>query len=230
MANIYSLTQEQVQERSFISRVYVWMSLGLLVTAVTAAFTASTPAMVQAIFGTRWTFIALIIAEFLLVMGLSAMVNRLSFAAAAGAFVVYSVLNGLTLSVIFLAYTASSIYLTFFVTAGTFGAMSVYGFVTRRDLTSVGNLCLMGLFGIIIGSVVNMFLANQMIYWITTYAGILIFVGLTAYDTQKIKQINESVDASSEQGKKLAIMGALALYLDFINLLLLLLRLFGRRR
>lgn len=230
MTNIYSLTQEQVQERTFINRVYVWMGLGLLLTAVMAAFTASTPSMVKAIFGTPMVFCGLLIAELAMVWGLSAMVGRLSFTAAAGAFVVYSVLNGLTLSVIFLAYTASSIYLAFFVTAGTFGLMSVYGIVTKRDLTSIGNLCFMGLIGIIIGSVVNMFLANQAIYWITTYVGIAIFVGLTAYHTQKIKSLSESVDAGSDEGKKMAVMGALALYLDFINLLLMLLRLLGRRR
>ena len=149
---------------------------------------------------------------------------------AAGLFYVYAILNGLTLSVVFLIYTKGSIATTFFVTAGTFAGMSAYGYITKRDLTSVGNFMMMGLFGLIIASVVNMFMRSEMIYWVTTYAGILIFVGLTAYDTQKIKELNVIGNAGTDEDHKEAIHGALILYLDFINLFLYLLRLLGRRR
>lgn len=133
------------------------------------------------------------------------------------------------MSVIFLAYTSASIASTFFVTAGTFGAMSLYGYFTKKDLTSIGNLCMMALLGLIIASVVNLFFDNELLYWITTYAGVLIFVGLTAYDTQKIKEMLHGQEVN-EDTQKFAIIGALKLYLDFINLFLYLLRLFGKRR
>jgi FtsH-binding integral membrane protein len=145
-------------------------------------------------------------------------------------FVGYSALTGLTLSVIFLVYTAESLATTFFVTAGTFGLMSAYGYVTKRDLTGLGSFLMMGLIGMVLASVVNMFFNNSTVYWITTYIGILIFVGLTAYDTQKIKQMSALGLEGGEMEQKGAIMGALRLYLDFINLFLLLLRLMGNRK
>jgi FtsH-binding integral membrane protein len=205
------------------------MSLGLLVTALVALYTASSPTAMQVIFGNRLLFYGLLIGELLMVGYLSVRVAKLSAATATTIFMAYSALNGVTLSAIFWVYTTESISSTFFVTAGTFGAMSAYGYVTRRDLSGLGSFCLMGLIGLIIASLVNLFLGSAMIYWITTYVGIIVFVGLTAYDTQKIKNLSTG-HAGSEEDRKGAIMGALALYLDFINLFLMLLRLFGRRR
>jgi hypothetical protein len=175
-------------------------------------------------------FYGLLIAELLLVITLSGAIQRLSASAATGFFLLYSALSGVTLAAIFVLYTQSSIASTFLVTAGTFGAMSIYGHVTRRDLTSWGSFLFMGLIGFLLASVVNMFLHSEMIYWVSTYCGILIFVGLTAYDTQKLKVLAMGGFASGEDRHKAAILGALRLYLDFINLFLLLLRVLGRRR
>lgn len=161
---------------------------------------------------------------------ISRAINRLSALTATGLFFLYSALTGATLSIVFIAYTAESLTTTFLITAGTFGAMSFYGLVTKRDLTSVGNLCFMGLIGVIIASVVNIFVQSTLIYTVTTYIGVLVFVGLTAYDTQKIKEMGPRLEEGSEAEQKGAILGALRLYLDFINLFLLLLRIFGRRR
>ena len=219
-----------MEERSFISRVYAWMFFALVITAVVSMWVASTPSVVQAIFSNSILFIVLILAEIGMVMGLAFAINKISAATATFMFVVYSALNGLTLSVIFVQFTTASLATTFFVTAGTFGVMSIYGYVTKRDLTTIGNLAFMALIGLIIGSVVNIFWRNPILYWVVTYVGILIFVGLVAYDTQKIKQMNARQWNDLEVEKKGAIMGALALYLDFINLFLLLLRIFGRRR
>ena len=149
---------------------------------------------------------------------------------ATGTFILYSGLNGITFSFIFLAYTASSITSAFMVTAGTFGAMSLYGYATKKDLTSWGSFLFMGLIGLVIASLVNMFLHNPALTWITTYAGVLIFVGLTAYDTQKIKMMNVLGNEGTDEDQKEAIIGALTLYLDFINLFLMILRIMGDRR
>ena len=157
-------------------------------------------------------------------------IHKLSRNAAIAAFLVYSVLNGLTMSVIFLAYTSNSIATTFYITAGTFAAMSFYGYTTKRDLTSIGNMAFMALIGIIIASVVNMFLQNEMMYWIISYLGVAIFVGLIAYDTQKLKEIGSRGFTSEDNMEKTSIMGALSLYLDFVNLFLFLLRIFGNRK
>ena len=223
------LTQAELDERTFISQVYLWMGTALVVTAVVAALVANDIAFVVRMFssGLVWVFF---IGEIGLVVALGALINRLSAPVATALFFGYSALNGVTLSVIFLAYTEASIASTFLVTAVTFGAMSIYGYTTKRDLTTIGNFLVMGLIGFLIASVVNIFLANEAIYWITTYAGILIFVGLTAYDTQKLKRIAVSVGADNEAARKASILGALRLYLDFINLFLLLLRVMGRRR
>jgi FtsH-binding integral membrane protein len=156
--------------------------------------------------------------------------RRMSSIGAGILFLAYAVTNGVTLACIFLMYTKSSIASTFFVSAGTFGAMSAYGYATKRDLTGLGSFCMMGLFGLIIASVVNLFLGSPMIYWLTTFMGVIVFVGLTAYDTQKIKQLNIIGNEGTDEDRKEAIHGALVLYLDFINLFLYLLRLFGRRR
>ena len=224
-----TLSHAELTQRGFISKVYGWMAFALAITAITAMLTVSTPALIMTIVRNRVLFFALILGELALVVYLSAAIQKMSAATATAVFMAYSVINGLTLSIIFLVYTAESIASTFFIAAGTFAAMSVYGYTTKRDLTSIGNLCVTALIGIIIASLVNMFFQNEMIYWITTYVGILIFVGLIAYDTQKIKAMG-LVGVTGDAERKGAIMGALALYLDFINLFLLLLRVFGRRK
>ncbi|MFN8294814.1 MAG: Bax inhibitor-1/YccA family protein [Chitinophagales bacterium] len=229
MQSQFSLDRVLAEQQDFITKVYGWMSLALVITGITAYLTATSQAVLEFIFGIPYMFMGLLIGEVLLVIGLSAMINKMSAATATFLFVLYSVVNGLTLSVIFLVYTQGSISLTFFVTALTFGVMSAYGYFTKKDLTSWGNLLMMALVGLVISSIFNLFMKNEILYWITTYAGILIFVGLTAYDTQKIKNMN-MIGADGETARKGAIMGALTLYLDFINLFLLLLRLLGRRK
>ncbi|HEX6289881.1 MAG TPA: Bax inhibitor-1/YccA family protein [Herpetosiphonaceae bacterium] len=224
--NPYTLSQVDARQRGIISQVYAWMTAGLLVTGAVAMFVASSEALLSLIFGTPLFFV-LILAEFGLVWFLSARIQRMAVGTATALFLLYSMLNGLTLSVIFLAYTEASIATTFFITAGTFGAMSFYGYTTKRDLTSIGNLCFMALIGFLLASLVNLFLRSEAFYWLLTYVGVLIFVGLTAWDTQKIKHMSMAA-ASAEQGQRIAIYGALALYLDFINLFLLLLRILGR--
>ncbi len=227
-----TLTEEQIkaEQSSFISKVYGWMSIALILTAFSALYVASTPSLIELIFGSKIVFYGLLIGEFLLVGYLSAAVARMSSTTAIVMFLVYACLNGVTLSAIFLVFTAGSIASTFLITAGTFGVMSLYGYFTKRDLTPLGNLLMMGLIGLIIASVVNMFFQNDTLYWVTTYAGILIFVGLVAYDTQKIKELNVIGNAGTDDDRKEAIMGALTLYLDFINLFLYLLRIFGKKR
>jgi uncharacterized protein len=217
-------------QSEFLRRVYNWMGIGLATTAVVAMFTASSPALLNLIFGTPIVFFALIIGQLGLVIALSAAINRLRASTAALMFFLYSALTGLTLSAIFIAYTQASIASTFFITAGTFAAMSIYGYTTRRDLTSWGSFLFMGLIGIILASVVNLFMRSEAVYWVITFGGILVFVGLTAYDSQKIKEMAARGFADPEMERKGAVIGALRLYLDFINLFLLLLRLFGRRR
>ncbi|HXZ28971.1 MAG TPA: Bax inhibitor-1/YccA family protein [Terriglobales bacterium] len=225
----YALSQSVTAERTFIARVFGWMAGGLVTTGLIAAYVATNPAMVKAIFGSG-LFWVLVVAELIAVAGLSWGVNRMSPALAMGAFLFYAALNGLTLSVIFLVYTAESIGLTFFITAGTFGAMCLYGATTKRDLTSLGSLLFMALIGLILASVANIFWHSSALYWVVTYAGVLIFVGLTAYDAQKIKRMHAMGVEGTDQDRKAAILGALALYLDFINLFLYLLRIFGRRK
>jgi uncharacterized protein len=209
---------------SFLARVYAWMTAGLLTTALVAFVTLSTPAILQAVFGNRLVFYGLLAAELGLVVWLSGLVGKLSSTAAAGVFLLYSALNGLTLSAVFLAFTSASIVSTFVVTAGTFGAMSVYGLVTKRSLDGLGSFAFMGLIGVIL------FLRNDMLGFVLSCAGVIVFVALTAYDTRKLKAMAMAVDGASEEGRRGAISGALALYLDFINLFLMLLNLFGRRR
>jgi uncharacterized protein len=216
--------------QKFIVKVYGWMCLALLITGLFAMSVADNEAVAAFIFSSKYIFYGLLILEVGMVMGLVSMINRMSANTAIILFVLYSVVNGLTLSVIFFAYTTASIASTFFITALTFGVMSAYGYVTKRDLTSIGNILVMALFGLIIASVVNMFLNSETLYWITTYVGIIIFVGLIAYDTQKIKAMAVAASNGEEVEKKAAILGALALYLDFINLFLMLLRVMGNRK
>ncbi len=227
-----SITAEQAEElqRAFVAKVYGWMMAGLLVTGVTSLLTMNTPGLLELIFSSRWVYIGLMVAQLGLVIYLSARIEKMSAATATTVFIGYSALTGLTLSVIFLMYTAASLATTFFVTAGTFGLMSAYGYVTKRDLTGMGSFLMMGLMGMVLASIVNMFFNNSTVYWITTYIGIFIFVGLTAYDTQKIKEMSGVALQGGEMEQKGAIMGALRLYLDFINLFLLLLRVMGNRK
>ncbi|NJN65495.1 MAG: Bax inhibitor-1/YccA family protein [Chloroflexaceae bacterium] len=216
--------------QGILTQVYAWMVAGLLSTGAIAAFVAHTP-LGATLTRVPLLYFGLLIGEVALVWVLSANIMKMSGSLATGMFLLYSALNGLTLSLIFMAYTSASIASTFFVTAGTFGVMSLYGYFTRRNLDGIGNLLVMGLIGFLIASVVNLFLANGVIYWITTYLGIIIFVGLTAWDTQKIKRMAAHVSSSDDTMiRRVAIMGALMLYLDFINLFLLLLRILGNRR
>lgn len=215
---------------SFFRNVYGWMTVGLGLTAVVALFTVSTPALMQMIFGNKLVFYGLIIAEFGLVIALSAAINRMSAATATLMFCVYAALSGLTFASIFVVYTRSSIASTFFITAGTFGVMSLYGLVTKKDLSSWGSFLFMGLIGIVIASVVNIFLKSPAMTWVVSCCGVLIFTGLTAYDTHSLRVLAQNGFAHAEERKKVAIIGALKLYLDFINLFLMLLRLLGGNR
>lgn len=216
--------------QAFMAQIYGWMSCGLLLTAFTAWFVNGS-ALQEVILSSNILFFGLIIVQLGLVFFLSGMVNKISASVATTLFMLYSVLTGLTLSVIFMQYTGASIGSTFVVTAGTFGAMSVYGYTTKRDLTGLGSMMMMGLIGIIIASVVNIFLKSSAMSWAITYIGVIVFVGLTAYDTQKLKAIGEQVSADDRENyRKYSIMGALTLYLDFINLFLMLLRILGDRR
>lgn len=210
-------------------KVYTWMALALVITGFTAYYVATTPSLLSIIYSNQVVMWGLIIAELALVIGLSAAINRLSLTTATLLFVLYSVLNGAMLSSVFLIYTTASIANVFFITAGTFGAMAAYGYFTKKDLTSWGRILLMALIGIIIASVVNIFLRNSMFDLVISYIGVAIFVGLTAYDSQKIKEMMLQAPDASEQTQKIALLGALTLYLDFINLFLYLLRIFGKR-
>jgi uncharacterized protein len=218
------------EQANFMRKVYAIMAVGLTATAVTSMAVASSETLMQIVFGNPIVFFGLIGVELVMVFTFSMLARRMSSIGAGILFLAYAVTNGVTLACIFLMYTKSSIASTFFVSAGTFGAMSAYGYATKRDLTGLGSFCMMGLFGLIIASVVNLFLGSPMIYWLTTFMGVIVFVGLTAYDTQKIKQLNIIGNEGTDEDRKEAIHGALVLYLDFINLFLYLLRLFGRRR
>ena len=228
-----SMTVAQARQDAstvFLAKVFNWMAIGLGLTGLIAYLTAQS-GLAIAIVGSPIFFI-LILAELGMVFFLSARIDKIQPGTATGLFVGYSVLNGLTLSAIFLAYTKASIGGTFLITAGMFGAMAVYGLVTKRDLSGMGSFMFMGLIGIIIASIVNIFLKSSALYWSISVIGVLVFVGLTAYDVQKIKHMGEQ--GIMEQGeaaiRKGSIIGALALYLDFINLFLMLLRFFGGAR
>ncbi len=215
-----------ISTRSFIQKVYAWMSVGLAVTGACGLFMASDPHMIMALVQNKILFYGLMIAQFGLVIYLSGWVRTMEVGTARAAFIFYSALTGVTMSVIFLIYTRDSIASTFFITAGLFGAMSAYGTITKTDLTSIGNFMFMGLLGVILASLVNWFIQSPAISWALSIMSVIIFTGLTAYDTQKLK----AMSAEGEGDGRLAIAGALTLYLDFINLFLSLLRLTGRRR
>jgi len=218
----------QLRQRSFLSQVYIWMTAGLLVTSAVAASTANAPSVLNLLYGNPFTIWLLFLAQIGLVIGLSARIDRLAPFTAAALFIAYAALNGLTLSALFLVYTSTSIAQAFLATAATFGVMSLYGATTKRDLSTAGNLLVMALIGFFVGSIVNLFWANSAVYWVLTYLGIAIFIGLAAYDTQQIKQLVQQVQDDTS-ARRLAIIGALKLYLDFINLFVLLLRIFGSR-
>lgn len=215
---------------ALMRKVFVWMTLALAITGLTAYGVATSPTILSLIFSSKVTFFGLIIAEFALVFAISGAINRLSLSTATLLFILYSVINGATLSMIFFAFSVATIGKVFFITAGTFGAMALVGYTTKTDLTSMGKLLFMALLGIIIASVVNIFVGSSGLDLILSYVGVLVFVGLTAYDTQKIKQMCQAAPDAGESAQKLALIGALSLYLDFINLFLYLLRIFGNNR
>lgn len=207
------------------------MTMALAITGLVAMYMAKSLTLLQMILGSSFGMWGLLIAEIGLVWYLSARIRQISFTTATVLFIIYSILNGATLSVIFLTYTASSIANTFFITAGTFAATGIYGYVTKKDLSSLGSLCIMGVIGLIIATVVNIFLASDALTMVISYIGVALFVGLTAYDTQKIKRLLLSNDMEvNEETQKIALLGALTLYLDFINLFLYLLRILGDRK
>jgi len=230
-ANQITLTQAR-QEAStiFLAKVFNWMAIGLGLTGVVAYLTASSGIAMQIV--SSPLLMILVLVELGMVFFLSARVDKLQASTATGLFIGYAVLNGVTLSTIFLAYTRSSIAGTFFITAAMFGAMAIYGLVTKRDLSGLGSFLFMGLIGILVASLVNMFFQSSAMSWVISMVGVLVFTGLTAYDVQRIKSIGEQgiMTQGEEMIKKGSIMGALALYLDFINLFLMMLRLFGGSR
>lgn len=216
---------------SLMRKVYVWMALALTITGFTAYGVSTSPAILQAIATNSVLFWGIIIGELALVLWISAGINRLSLTSATLLFVVYSVLNGVTMSFIFLVYTMTSVASVFFITAGTFAVMAFIGYTTKKDLTSIGRLALMALIGIIIATIVNIFFTKSDTFdLILSYLGVAVFVGLTAYDSQKIKRMLMMQEDGGEQAQKVALLGALSLYLDFINLFLYLLRIFGDRK
>ena len=221
-----------VRRNSILRNVYTWMALGLAITGVVAMYVSGNTQLIRSIVMNRGLFMMLVIGELALVWILSANISRMSPTTATLSFAGYAVLNGVTLSVIFIAYTGVSIAATFFVTAGTFGALSVYAITTKRDLGGMGQYLFAGLIGVIIASVVNMFLGSSTLDYIISFVGVFLFMGLTAYDTQLIKQWSDQMNDSTGEADfiRVSIMGALKLYLDFINLFLFLLRFLGNRR
>ena len=215
---------------ALMRKVYLWMTLALVITGFTAFGIASNPGIAYAIVTNRLLFWGLVIAEFGLVIGISGAINKLSAVTATLLFVLYSIVKGATLSVIFMAYTMNSIASVFFITAGLFGVMAFIGYTTKTDLTSIGKILFMALIGIILATIVNLFVGSSMLNMIVSYIGVVIFTGLTAYDSQKIKNMLYNADSMDEGMQKIALLGSLTLYLDFINLFLMLLRIFGGNR
>jgi len=220
--------QVDVGLRNYMLRVYNYMATGLGLTGLTAYFVAITPSLFNAIYGTPLYWVVAL-APLGFVFYLSARLHKISFSKAQTMFWLFAGVMGLSMAYIFIAFTGASIARVFFITAGTFAGMSLYGYTTKKDLSGWGSFLFMGLIGIIIASIVNIFLKSPMLYYVISWIGVLVFVGLTAYDTQRIKEIYYASDTAEISGKK-AIMGALKLYLDFINLFIMLLHLFGQRR
>ena len=229
---LYRMIEEKegMVSLALMRKVYLWMTLALVITGFTAFGIASNPGIAYAIVTNRLLFWGLVIAEFGLVIGISGAINKLSAVTATLLFVLYSIVNGATLSVIFMAYTMSSIASVFFITAGLFGVMAFIGYTTKTDLTSIGKILFMALIGIILATIVNLFVGSSMLNMIVSYIGVVIFTGLTAYDSQKIKNMLYNADSMDEGMQKIALLGSLTLYLDFINLFLMLLRIFGGNR
>jgi len=222
----------EVLVNDYVRSVYNWMCIGLALTGFVAFYVSTNESILGLVFSNSLVFFGLILAELALVFAIVGRVNRMSATTATALFVIYSTLNGVVLSFIFLAYTRASIFSTFFICAATFLACSIYGWITKRDLTSLGGFLFMGLIGIIIASVVNWFIRSSAMSMIVSYIGVFVFVGLTAYDTQRIKNMARAQPAGLDGAviRKGAILGALSLYLDFINLFLMLLRIFGQSR
>ena len=232
--NYQSYSREHELELSMafpvlMRKTYLWMSMALAITGLTAYVVADSGVFMNLLISFPAAMWVLFIAEILLVIGLSAAIEKISLMVATLMFVVYAVLNGVTFSSLFYVYTAGSLATTFFITAGTFGIMSFVGFFIKKDLSSIGRILIMALIGLILATIVNMFVNSTGLELIMSYLGVLIFVGLTAYDTQKIKQMFLMAPDASESTQKYAVLGALTLYLDFINLFLYLLRIFGKR-
>lgn len=229
--NLIGNYASKAAQSTLLRSVYVWMTLALVITGFVSMYVAQSYQLISFIFGNKLALWGMLIAELAVVFYLSARINSISFTKATVMFIIYSILNGAPLASIFLVYTMSSIASTFFVAAGTFGVMALYGYVTKSDLTRIGNICLMALIGLIIATLVSMFWQNSMLQMIITYAGVILFVGLTAYDSQKIKRLltADGIEVT-EETQKIALLGALTLYLDFINLFLYLLRLLGDRK
>jgi len=225
-------TRAEVLVNDYVRSVYNWMGIGLALTGFVAYYVSTSESLIRLVFGNPLLLMVLIVAELGLVFAIAGMVNRMSAATATALFVIYSGLNGVTLSSIFLVYVQTSIVSTFLICAATFIACSLYGWMTKRDLTSLGGFMMMGLIGIVIASLVNLFLQSSSVSAIISYIGVFVFIGLTAYDTQKIKNMAMTQPANLDGAviRKGAILGALSLYLDFINLFLMLLSIFGQRR
>ena len=215
---------------TLMRNVYIWMTLALVITGLTAMVTAKSEALMTFIFTNNWALIALMILQLGLVFYFSARLNRMSFSTATAVFILYSAITGLTFSSIFVVFSMSSIATTFFITAGMFAAMALVGSFTKKDLSGIGKFALMALIGLIIAGIVNMFLRNAMMDFIVSGIGVLVFAGLTAYDSQKIRQMLQMQSEINESTQKLALLGSLSLYLDFINIFLYLLRFFGSSR
>lgn len=216
--------------RKFILNVYNWMAMGLAITGLIAYAVASSSSIMSVIFSNPAIFYGLIIAQFGVVLALSFAINKMPVVLAVGAFFLYSILTGVTFSTLFIVYTKASIFSTFFICAAMFASVSVFGYITKMNLAGVGSFMFMGLIGIVIASVVNIFLQSSMMTMVISYIGVIVFVGLTAWDTQKLKQMSYDTDFETDSGKKAAVMGALTLYLDFINMFLFLLRIMGNRK
>jgi FtsH-binding integral membrane protein len=227
---LISPEQLELEQKKFISKVYGWMAGALAITGLVAWYVSGSFSIMSFIFANQWVFIGLMIVKLLMVGSLVGWVNKMSVTTASAIFVLYSVLTGIVFSALFLIYTAGSLASTFLITGGMFAIMSAYGWFTGNDLTKFGSLLFMLLIGLIIASVVNIFMNSTMLYWITTYVGVFVFTGLIAYDTQKIKNMGGQVTEGTDEFRKGAIVGALSLYLDFINLFLMLLRIFGSKR
>ncbi len=230
---VFAGEQSHAMAKSFMSSVFTYMTGALTITGLVSWYIGTDPSLVAYLVGeTGFTMLGwvVLLAPLLLVFAIGGMFNKLSSQSLLGLFVVYSVLMGASLSFIFLVYTMGSISSVFFITAGTFGTMALLGYTTNTDLTKFGSILRMALIGIIIAMVVNFFMQSAMFDYIISILGVLIFTGLTAYDTQKLKRIGMGVEHGSEASSKLAMMGALTLYLDFVNLFLFMLRLFGDRR